>query len=303
MPGVVAHRHRAGAKRLQLASSHVFLAGQHLLLHRRRHLGAKVADADHAFAHTAPDIAALPRAVKHRTRTLRVIAAPLVRHGGNLRIRRDVAHVRVVGHGQLAALLRCHHHRVGGGVKRQHLHALVQQRHRRIALARRVKPSVQPYHFDHCLGVDRAHAQRKSVDALQHFGNRKTRHITGHPGLAHAASGNTGQIAPLVIARIGGRHIGRGFIAGDGLELHARKVLRHLQRRLHIAKTGGENQLVPSACQVADDALGVGPFGHILNRRGLHPVAQRGFDGFAPVLVLARPAGGQHRRDVDKTNF
>ena len=153
-------------KRMQSAPRNVFLPRQHLSLHRLGHFGAKTGDLNHAFAHTTPHLASLPSAVQHRLGALGVVAAPLVGDRHDLRIGGHLAHVRVIRHRQLATLLGGHHHRRGAGVKSDHIHALVEQRHGRIALARWVKPGVQPDHFDHRLGVDRLHAQGKGVDAL-----------------------------------------------------------------------------------------------------------------------------------------
>ena len=188
-------------------------------------------------------------------------------------------------------------------MERDHVHVLVEQSHGGIALLGRVEPHVEPHHLDGGLGVDRAHAQREGVDALQHFRNGKPGHEPGHAGLAHAAGCNTGEVAAFVVARVGSGHIGRGLVAGDGLELHVWIVLRHLERGLHVAKAGRENDLVAGGGQVADHALGVGPFSHVLDKRGLHLVAQRGLDGFAAFVMLARPACLGDGRDIDKTGF
>ena len=193
----------------------------------------------------------------------------------NLRVGRDVAHIRVVSHGPFATLLGCRHHGGGRRVKSQHVGALVEQRHGRVALARRVKPGVEPDQLDRRLRVDRAHPQRERVDALHHLRDRETRDISRHMGFAHARGGNPRQITALVIAGIGGRDVGCGFVAGDGFKTHMRKVPRHRQCGLHVAKAGCENQRVALARQIADHALGVRPLGHAFHKTGLHLVAQR----------------------------
>ena len=186
-------------------------------------------------------------------------------------------------------------------MKSDDVNPLVEQRHGRFALTRRVKPRAQPHHLDAGLRIDRTHAQREGVDALDDLGNRKARHITGTR--RQSASGNAGQIAAFVIARIGHCHVGRGLIAGDGLELHVRKVFGDLERGLHVAKAGREDQPIALAGQVADHAFGVSAFGDVFNKSGLGLIAQRSLDGFARFVVLMHPARAGDRRDIDETDF
>lgn len=138
---------------------------------------------------------------------------------------------------------------------------------------------------------------------LQHLRNREARHVARHAGLRHAPGGDASQVTSLVVARVGGGHVGRGLVAGDGLELHLGKFLRHLQRGLHVAEAGREDDAVALAGQVANDALGVGAFGHVLDKGGLHARAQRGLDGLAALVVLLGPPGVGDRRDIDKTGL
>ncbi|OPZ73144.1 MAG: hypothetical protein BWY83_00262 [bacterium ADurb.Bin478] len=77
MAFVVQHR-LFGRERMQLAVGNVFLARQHLGLHRLGHLAAKVAHADHAVPDTTPHAAAGPGAVQYGLGACGVVAAPLV---------------------------------------------------------------------------------------------------------------------------------------------------------------------------------------------------------------------------------
>ena len=188
-------------------------------------------------------------------------------------------------------------------MERDHVHVLVEQSHGGIALLGRVEPHVEPHHLDGGLRVDRAHAEREGIDALQHFGDGETCHEARHACLAHAARSNACQVAALVVARIGRSHVWRGLVARDGLELHVRVVLRHLERGLHVAKTGREDDLVPRGGQVADDAFCIGTFGHVLDEGGFYLASQRRLHGLAAFVVLACPAGFGDRRDIDKTGL
>ena len=83
-----------------------------------------------------------------------------------------------------------------------------------------------------------------------------------------------------------------------------------------VAKAGGgivssvkatreasEDELVALARQVADDPLGVGPFGHVSHIGGLHLGAQCGFYRLPARLVLADPAGVGDGGDIHEPNL
>ena len=138
---------------------------------------------------------------------------------------------------------------------------------------------------------------------MQHFGNRKARHIAGHLRLAHARCGDACEVAALVVTRIHGGHIGAGFVTGDRLEFHVRKIFGHLECGLHITKAGGKDQLVALQRQITDDALGVRAFRHIFNKAGFDLRAQRSLHRLPAVFMLTHPTGVGHGRDIHKANF
>ena len=77
---VLVVKHRAG-ERLQTTFADGALQAQHLGLHPLGQARAKCFDLDHAFAHTAPGLRALPSAVDDCGRALAVIVAPMMRDG------------------------------------------------------------------------------------------------------------------------------------------------------------------------------------------------------------------------------
>ena len=255
---------------MQTPGGDILLAREHFLLHFARHLRAKIADPHHAFAHTAPHVAAGPAAVQHGTGAPGVVVTPFMRHRNDLRLRCHLAHIRVVGHCHLAALLGRHHHRVRTGVESQHIRTLIEQGHGGVALTRRIEPGVEPDQPDLCVRVDRAHPERERIDALQHLGNGETSDVSGHIAARHAACGNTCEVTPFVIPRVGNRHVGSRLVTGNGLETHAGKLGGHLEGGLHVAKTRREDQLAALQRQIADHPFRVRPFGDILYIDRLH---------------------------------
>ena len=226
--------------------------------------------------------------------------------GQELRLRGHMAHVRVVSNGHFSALLRSHHHRVRRRVKRQHIGLLVHQTHGGFAFTHGIKPGVEPNQFHLGFRVDVTHAQGKGVDALHHFRNGKTRHITGHTGLAEPPSGNACQESAFVITGVGGCHIGRCFVARDGFEFHAGELGRHFHRGLHVAKAGREDQTHALLGHVANHAFGVRAFGHVFHKLGLHFEAlllELRFQAEAAQFMLVHPAAGQSWCDIHKANL
>ena len=284
----------------------VFLPGQHLCLHRLGHGWAERIDANHAFFDPTPQSTGAPGAIAYSMNPAGVVVTPLVGDGQHLRIRTCLAHVRVVGHCQLATFLRSSHHCRRTRVEHQHLGTLVHQRHGGITLPWRVEPFAQPHHPHLCRRVDRAHAQRERIDTLNHLWDGEARHIAR---LTHqSARRHTRQIAPLVVTRIRHRHVGRSFVTRDRFKLHIRKLSCDLQGRLHVAKAGGEDDVSPVACQVANDTLGVWPFGHVFHKTGDHlrcltSFVQRRLHGLAGIVVLARPPGFGDGRHVHKRSL
>ena len=214
----------------------------------------------------------------------------MVGDGGQLRLRPVLFHVRVVGDRILALLFRRLHHGRRVRVVGDHVGALADQGDGRVAFLARVKPAIDPYHFDFRLGIDAAHAAREGVDSLQHFRDGKRRHVAGHMGLAHLACQHAGQVAALVETGIRVGHVGRRLVARQMNELHVRKLLRHFQGGIHVAERGRDHQLAARLRQVADHALGIGALRHVFHKLGGDLVAQRLFHFLARLIVLGGPA-------------
>ena len=82
-------------------------------------------------------------------------------------------------------------------------------------------------------------------------------------------------VAALVEAGVVDRDVRRGLVAGGVLELDVRELLRDLDRRVHVAERGGEDQLVAGGGELADHALGVRALRDVLDEGGLDLVAER----------------------------
>ena len=123
-------------------------------------------------------------------------------------------------------------------------------------------------------GLMRLRAEHGGVDAGDDFRNRERADIAEHAGLRHLGRDLALDVAALVQARRIGRHVLVALVAGGVLEMHVRIFLRDLQRRVHVAERGREDQLVAGAHQLLDGALGVGTFGDVLEIGGLDLVAE-----------------------------
>src|SRR5690606_18885195 len=80
------------------------------------------------------------------------------------------------------------------------------------------------------------------------------------------------------------------LLAGDVNESGVGELFRHHPGRVHVAKGGGEDDIEALAGQVADDPLGVGPFGHTFQISGVDGVTHRIFQIFTPFVVSVGPA-------------
>lgn len=87
------------------------------------------------------------------------------------------------------------------------------------------------------------------------------------------------------------------------LELHVRKLLRDLQRRVHEAKGRREDEAGALTRQTLDGAFRVGAFRHALDVDGLDLVAEFLLDGETALVVLVGPAIVADRTDVDEADL
>ena len=227
--------------------------------------------------------------------------------GGELRVWCHGAHVALVGHHARAfgfEVVFCGlRHSAGSAVVGEHVGPLIDERLRGFALTCRVEPGIEPQHFDLRFWVDRAHAQGERVDALNHFGHRKTSHIACGARPAGLACQHAREVACFVVADVVCVQVGSGFVATRVLELHARKFSGHPQCRLKVAEAGGEDELVALLRQVAHHTLGVGPFIDAFDHRGVDFVAECLLHGDASKVVLVCPARIADGADVDESNF
>jgi hypothetical protein len=80
-------------------------------------------------------------------------------------------------------------------------------------------------------------------------------------------------------------------------------LLGDLQRRLHEAERGREDELMPAPGQALDDALGVGAFRDVLDEGRLDLVAERLLHGLAALVVLVGIAEIADRPDIDEADL
>ena len=151
------------------------------------------------------------------------------------------------------------------GVLREDVAALVDQRLGRVAFLRRVVPGVDHDELEPRLRVDRLHAEHEGVDALDNFGNGNGADITGEAGLAQFAGDDALHIPGFIETNIVGGDVGGALVSGAVLIKHRRMFLRRVQRIVHVAERGGEDQLVAGIGKVVDDLFGIRTLGHVLD--------------------------------------
>ena len=234
-----------------------------------------------------------------RLRDLRVVRAPVVRDRGQVRLRAVLRHVAVVG--DRVDVLRLGGLHGGGrvGVVRHDVGALRDERLGGGALLARVEPRVHPHDLDLGLRVHAAHAARERVDAHHDLGDRERGDVARRVGLGHAARDDAREVAALVEARVVGADVLRALVAGRVLELHLREGRRDLDRRVHVAERGREDEVVAALRELADHALGVRALGHALDVLGRDLRAERLLHLLAADVVLVGPAGVADRAHVD----
>ena len=77
---------------------------------------------------------------------------------------------------------------------------------------------------------------------------------------------------------------------------------RYVDRRIHVAETGSEDDFGALFDQLGDHALGVGAFRHRFDKHGLN-ARHFAFQVFACLIMCIGPAGIADRPDIDKRHF
>jgi len=293
---------------MQFPGDDVRLHLGHLSLQLGGDSGIEGRKPDHAVLEATPQIGAGPGARQNFVDDLGVEIAPDV--GGARELRRGAVfrHIGVVRECVEVLVLLVlffgglHH---GGGIRvvGNHVRALGNQRKGGFAFLAGIKPGIDPDDPHLGLGVDAAHALGEGVDALHHFGNGEGRHIPRDVGLGHLAGDDAVQIAALIEPRIVGAEVLALLVARGMEEGDVGEGRRHLGGLVHVAEGCGEHDPGAILGQLANDALGIGTFGHIFDELGGHLALERRLHLFAALVVLEGPARIPHGADVDKTNL
>ncbi len=82
-----------------------------------------------------------------------------------------------------------------------------------------------------------------------------------------------------------------------------RVILSHSDGRIHEAKGGGKDNVVPGLGQTADGALCVRTFVDVLYIGGVHLVTKMLFDRQATLVMLVAPAVIPDGTHIDETDF
>ena len=287
---------------MELAGDDLGLPRRHRLLRRLRD---DLVDADEivdAFLHSPPHVLPVRLAREIGLRHQGVVRPPHLDRGSEMGFGRIRGHVGIPAEGIHALVLRRLQHRGRVGVLQQDVGALSDQRLGGLALLCRVVPGAHPHHLGGDLRVHRARAHGVGVDVAHHLRNGEGGDEAERSALRHVARDDAGEVRRLVHARVVDEHVVRGLEAGRVVEEVLREGLRHLERLVHVAERGGEDDLVALGGEIADHALGVGAFGHALHVRGAHLALQLRFHRLAPGVVGEGPAAVADRADVDEAD-
>jgi len=119
---------------------------------------------------------------------------------------------------------------------------------------------------------------------------------------ASLAGDHAGEIAAFVEARVVDADVLRRLVPGRMLEVDVRKLLRDLDRRIHVAERSREDQLMPRLGELADHALGVGTFRHALDELRRHLPREVLFRREARDVVLVDHAEAVPAEQKDSRN-
>ena len=272
------------------------------LLHVVRHVGVG-RHHDHLRLQAVPGVFLLPGAVELGLDAGDVVGRPVVDDRGELRLRAELDHFRILAEGELAALGGDLHRSRRVGVLHDHVGALVEQRLGGVGFLAGIEPGVHPDDLDLDVGIDGLRAEHRGVDAHDDFGDRERADIAEHAGLRHLAGDHALDVTAFVEPAVIDRHVLVFLEAGGVLEMHVRIFLGDLQRRVHVAERGGEDQLVAGAHELLDGALGVGTLRHVFEIGGLDLVAELLDHRLPRDLVLVGPAEIADRAEVDEPDL
>ena len=190
----------------------------------------------------------------------------------------------------------------GIGVLGDDVAALVDQRLGGIGFLGRIVPGRGPDHLGLEIGVHLLRGERKGVDAHHHLRDREGGDVAGRARFRHVPGDGADHGAALIEAGVVGGDVLGALIAGRVLELQLRELLRHLDRRVHEAEGGGEDQLVAGLGELADGARRVRPLGDVLDEAGLDLGAVFLFQRLAALVVRPGPAMVADRPDIDESD-
>ena len=186
---------------------------------------------------------------------------------------------------------------------KDHVCPLFDQHFRRVGFLGRVKPCVGPDNLELDIGVHLLGVDVGRIDTTDHLGDRERTDIADDVRLGHLASDMALNSATFIEARRICRHVIGAFIAGGMFEFHIRKFGGDIDRRVHIAKRCGKDQVGPIQRHLGHDAFGIRALGHVFDKDGFHSIAKFLFDGQTSLIVFIGPASVADRADKDKSDF
>ena len=143
-------------------------------------------------------------------------------------------------------------------------------------------------------------AQCESVQISHHFRNRIGRDVADDIGLCHRTGNHSGQVPALVAAAVVYADILSRLVSGGMLKLYVREPCRDFDHAVHIAETGGKDQVVALGRVTLQHTRRVRPFRDQFAVCCLH--AQL-FQCQPALIVCIAPTEISDRANVDKCNL
>ena len=181
--------------------------------------------------------------------------------------------------------------------------AEIGQRLRRGGLLGGIEPGVDHHELGGDLRIDGLSGEREGVHAHHHFRDLERPDKADRSGLRHHAGDRADDRAALIETRIVGADIVGALVAGAMFPFDVGELLRGLDRLIHVAVGGGEDELVALLGEVLHHRNRARVLLHVLDIVGDDLTFQRVDQRLAALFVRPRPAVVADRAEIDEADL